>query len=109
MAGAPYAAELRSAKALGGDDKTLAPLARFAPSGVPGKAALARELSALMPALLKAAGAQKTSGSFLDRLQANASKLVRIEPVAAPQGDTPSDVLARIEVDGGQGRYRRRA
>ena len=99
MTGAPYAAELQAAKALGGDEKALAPLARFASSGVPGKAALARELSALMPALLQAAGTQKATGSFLDRLQTNASKLVRIEPVAAPQGDTPSEVLARIEVN----------
>jgi hypothetical protein len=39
------------------------------------------------------------SGSFLDRLEANAGRLVRVSPVNAPSGDRPADVLARIEVD----------
>ncbi len=99
VAGAPYEAELQETKALGGSEQALASLARFAQSGVPSQTALAHELSALMPALVKAAGTQKPSGGFLDRLQANAGKLVRIEPVEAPKGDMPSDVLARIEVD----------
>jgi hypothetical protein len=97
--GAPYAAELKQAKSLGADDKELAPLASFAQSGVPSKVALAHELSALMPAMLKASGNAAAPGGFLDRLQANASKLVRIQPVEAPQGDAPADVLARIEVE----------
>jgi hypothetical protein len=41
---------------------------------------------------------QDAPGGFLDRLQANASNLIRISPVNAPPGDKPSDVLARIEV-----------
>lgn len=96
--GAPYAAELAQAKSLGADAKMLAPLAPFAQSGVPSKPALAHALTALMPAMLKASGDQAASGGFFDRLQANASRLVRIEPVEAPQGDAPADVLARIEV-----------
>jgi len=96
--GAPYQIELAQAKALGADDGALAPLASLAASGVPSQQALARELNDLMPALIKAAGVQETPGGFLDRLQANASSLVRISPVNAPPGDKPSDVLARIEV-----------
>ena len=96
--GAPYQAELAQAKALGADDSALAPLASFAASGVPSQQALARALNDLMPALIKAAGVQDAPGGFLDRLQANASSLVRISPVNAPPGDKPSDVLARIEV-----------
>ena len=53
----------------------------------------------MIPALVKASGAQAPSGGFLDRLQANASKLVRIRPVDAPVGDDTSAVLARIEVE----------
>ena len=76
----------------------MAPLEPFAASGVPTKAALARQLTALIPAMLKASGAQKPPAGFLERLQANAGSLVRIKPVNAPAGDQPSDVLARIEV-----------
>jgi hypothetical protein len=96
--GAPYQTELAQAKARGADDSALAPLASMAANGVPSQQALARELNDLMPALIKAAGVQDAPGGFLDRLQANASSLVRISPVNAPPGDKPSDVLARIEV-----------
>ena len=97
--GVPFTAELEEARALGADEKHLAPLASFAASGVPSAATLAQELRALIPALAKASGAQSSGGDFLDRLQANASKLVRIRPVGTPTGDDASAVLARIEVE----------
>ena len=93
--GAAYQAELAQAKALGADEKDLAPLQEFAASGLPSKQALAQELRALLPAMSDAAGAP---AGFLERLQANAGKIVRISPVGAPQGDAPADVLARIEI-----------
>lgn len=96
--GAPFVAELEEVKSLGADEKVLATLAPFATSGVPGVAALAQELRALIPALLKASGSQKPAG-FLERLEANASKLVRIRPVDAPAGDDASAVLARVEIE----------
>ena len=87
------------AQSLGADGKAIAALAPFAPHGVPSEKALAHDLSALLPAMVKAAGAQKTPSGFLDRLQASAEKLVRVRPVDAPAGDDTSAVLARIEVD----------
>lgn len=99
VSGAPYAAELAQAKSLGADVKMLAPLDAFAANGVPSTSALANELSSLIPALRKVAGAQETTGSFFDKLQANANKLVRITPVEAPAGNAPSDMLARIETE----------
>ena len=99
ISGAPYAAQLAQAKSLGADAKTLAPLERFAQQGLSTRKELAGELSKLIPALREAAGAQETTGSFLERLQANASKLVRITPVGAPAGDDRSDVLARIAAE----------
>jgi hypothetical protein len=98
ISGASYQAELAQAKALGADDKVLAPLEPFASSGVPTKAALARQLTDLIPAMLKASGTQKSPAGFLERLRANAGSLVHIRPVNAPAGDQASDVLARIEV-----------
>jgi hypothetical protein len=97
--GAPFQVELEEARYLGADEKHLAPLAPFAMSGVPAAAPMAQELHALIPALVKASGGQAPSGNFLDRLQANASKLVRIRPVDAPAGDDFSTVLARIEIE----------
>jgi hypothetical protein len=97
--GTPFAAELAQAKSLGADDKILAPLAPFAASGVPTESGLAQELRALLPAMRKISGAQAPEGGFLERLQANAGKLVRIRPVDAAPGDDPSAVLARLEVN----------
>jgi hypothetical protein len=99
QSGAPFTAELAQARSLGANDKALAPLAPFASTGVPTSPALAQELRALIPAMLKSSGAQAPDGGFLDRLQANAGKLVRIRPVDAPPGDGASVVLARIEID----------
>jgi hypothetical protein len=97
--GAPFASALAQAKALGADAKSLAPLEPFAVSGVPSAAALAGELRALLPGMIKQSGAQAPSGGFLEKLQANASNLVRIRPVGAPSGDDASAVLARIEIE----------
>ena len=98
MSGRSFAAELAQAKALGGDEKDLAPLAPYAASGVPSAQALAQELRELLPAMVKVPGTQAPDG-FLERLEANAGKLVRIRPVDAPPGDDESSVLARIEID----------
>jgi hypothetical protein len=100
VSGAPYSAEMTQAKSLGANDATLAPLAPFATSGVPSAASLAQELRALIPNMMKVSGAQAPKGGFLERLEANASRLVRVTPVDAPPGDDPSAVLARIEIAG---------
>ena len=97
--GAPFTGELAAVKSLGGDDRALAPLIPFAAAGVPAASALARELTALLPAMIKIANASAPQGGFLERLEANAGKLVRVRPVAAPPGDEPSAVLARLETD----------
>ncbi|HEY6027290.1 MAG TPA: hypothetical protein VIV09_10380, partial [Pseudolabrys sp.] len=99
VSGASFTAELDEAKSLGADEKALAPLSEFATTGVLTAAALAQELQTLLPAMLKIWHAQAPEGSFLERLQANAGKLVRIRPMDAPPGDDPSAVLARLEVD----------
>ena len=43
---------------------------------------------ALMPAMLKAPARKMRPSGFLERLQANAGKLVRVRPVDAPPGDS---------------------
>lgn len=98
VTGAPFASELTQAKSLGAPERYLAPLSPFAASGVPSAAALAQELRGRLPQMVKLAGAQAPAGGFLERLQANASKLVKITPVDAPPGDDVSAVLARLEI-----------
>jgi hypothetical protein len=99
LRGAPFANELTQAKSLGADDKLLAPLAPFASSGLPNEKTLAAELSALLPGMIKAAGAPSPSANFIERLQANASQLVRVRPIDAPAGDDAAAVLARLDID----------
>jgi hypothetical protein len=97
--GVPYQAELAAVKSLGVEDSVLAPLEPFAADGIPSVAVLARELTALTPALVRASGAEPSEDSFLGRLQANAQKLVRVTPVDAPPGDDSGAIIARIDVD----------
>jgi hypothetical protein len=97
--GVPYQAELAAVKSLGVEDNGLAPLEPFAADGVPSVAVLARELTALTPALVRASGAAPSEDSFLGKLQANAQKLVRVSPVDAPPGDDAGAIIARIDVD----------
>jgi hypothetical protein len=96
--GEPFAAELAAAKALSAAPEPLAALDGLAPSGVPAAEALARELSSLIPALSAAAGGAPRNGGILDRLQANAEKLVRIRPLEEVPGSDPAAIVARIEV-----------
>jgi hypothetical protein len=94
--GEPFAAELAAAKALGADPTLTAALEPFAASGVPTVAVLARELSALAPALRPPAAAPAREG-FLDRLQVNAEKLVRVRPTEEVAGTDAAAIASRIE------------
>jgi hypothetical protein len=101
--GAPYQGELAAAKSLGADQSVTAPLEAFAATGVPNARALAHELASLAPALRQAAEPAASNSSFLDRLESNAQRLVRITPVDAPPGDDPASVVTRINVDAAHG------
>ena len=95
-AGAAFDAELAAAKGLGADPTLTAALEPFTASGVPTVAVLARELSALVPALRPPAAAPAREG-FLDRLQVNAEKLVRVRPTDEVAGTDAAAVASRIE------------
>src|SRR5882757_7160754 len=79
--GDPYQAALASAKALSPNADALKPLDQFATTGVPSTAKLAGELLTLVPKLSPAAppDAATTGSGIVERLQAGAAKLVRIE------------------------------
>ncbi|HET7678940.1 MAG TPA: hypothetical protein VFK79_02260 [Xanthobacteraceae bacterium] len=95
--GEPFVAELSASKTAGVDPRALAPLEPFAANGLPSAVLLARQLSDLAPELLKATAAPAPAGGFLDRLQANAEKLVRIRPIDEAPGDEPAAVISRAQ------------
>jgi hypothetical protein len=99
----PFQAELAAAKSLGVNQTTLTPLEPFAAAGVPSAATLARELATLTPAWAEAVEPKQTQNTFLDRIESNAQRLVRITPVDAPAGDDPRSVATRISVDAAHG------
>jgi len=97
--GEPFTAELAAAKAVGVDPAMLADIAPFAATGVPPPQDLFRELTGLVPEMLKVSAPAAQDGSYLDRLQAHAEKLVRIRPVGDRAGDDPATVIGRIDRD----------
>ena len=97
VSGVPFAPSLAQAKSLGADANALAALEPFAATGLPAPAALAQELRALLPGMIKKPETTASGGGFLEKLQANAGNLVRVRPVGAPSGDDSAAVLARVE------------
>ena len=94
--GDPYTTALAAAKSLTADAEALKPLDGFAASGVPSANALSRELLTLVPKLSPPVPENSTTGSGLvDRLQAGAAKLVRIQRTDAVGNDRGA-VVARV-------------
>jgi hypothetical protein len=79
--GDPYPAALAAAKTLTPNADALKPLEQFAASGVPSPGKLSSELLTLVPKLTPAAPVETptTSSGVIERLQAGAAKLVKIE------------------------------
>ncbi len=95
--GRPYAAELATLTSFVPEPGDLGPLPAYAAKGLPTVPELARSFAVSRDAALAAASPQP-SGSFLDRLLASASSLIKIKRVdVAATGDAPSAVLARAE------------
>jgi hypothetical protein len=95
--GDAYAAELAIVKPLASDTTAITALEPFAATGVPSTAALGTELATIIRPMLRATGVAPRDGGFLEKLQANAEKLVRIRPADEPSGDDRVAILSRIE------------
>jgi hypothetical protein len=94
-AGEPYAAALAAAKPFAANADALKPLDGFAATGVPNSNALNRELLALLPKL--SPPQETTTGSgIVDRLQAGAARLVRIERTDAVAGNDRNAIVSRV-------------
>ena len=95
--GDPYPAALSTAKSLTPNPDALKPLDQFADKGVPNANRLSSELLALVPKLSPAAQQNNatTGSSIVERLQAGAAKLVKIERTDTVGNDRGA-VVARI-------------
>ena len=93
--GEPYVAALAAAKSLAENADALKPLEGFAASGVPSAAGLSRELLTLVPKLSPAQENATSGSGIVDRLQADAAKLVRIERTDGVGNDRGA-VVARV-------------
>jgi hypothetical protein len=93
--GDPYPAALTAAKSLSDNPDALKPLDGFAAKGVPNPANLCRELLTLVPKLSPPPQDSTTGAGLVDRLQAGAAKLVRIERTDAAGTDRGA-VVARV-------------
>jgi hypothetical protein len=94
--GDPFAAPLAAAMPLAEDADALKPLEAFAASGVPSAASLSRDLLEIVPTLAPPAPDTATTGTgIVDRLQAGAAKLVRIQRTDAG-GTGRGSVVARV-------------
>ncbi len=108
--GTPFAEELAvaqkqlaAAQTQAADTSKLAPLTPFAAGGIGDAVGLGHELEALAPALRQAATTTPATGSFLEKLSANAQRLVRITPIDEVPGDDPAAVVARLEAKASRG------
>lgn len=75
----PYEALLAAARSLATKPEMLKPLDTFAATGIPTPVALSRELLNIVPKLSPPPEAPSSGAGIVERLQAGASKLVRIE------------------------------
>jgi len=85
--GHPFPAVLAAAKSLAPNPDALKPLDSFAATGVPNPPLLSRELLTLVPKLSPPAETSTSGSGIVDRLQAGASRLVRVERTDATGND----------------------
>lgn len=93
--GDPYQSQLSAARSLAAKAELLKPLDTFASSGIPTPVALSRELLNIVPKLAPPAEAPAASAGIVERLQAGASKLVRIERTDGVGNDRGA-IVARV-------------
>ncbi|MBB4374760.1 hypothetical protein GGD63_007594 [Bradyrhizobium sp. cir1] len=91
----PYQSQLSAARSLAAKPDMLKPLDAFASSGIPTPVALSRELLNIVPRLAPPAEAPAAGAGIVERLQAGASKLVRIERTDGVGNDRGA-IVARV-------------
>jgi hypothetical protein len=93
--GEPYAAALAAAKPIAPNADVLKPLEPFAASGVPSANAMGAELQTMAAKLSPRVQEHSVTGSIVDRLEAGAARLVRIQRTDVPIGSDRNAIMAR--------------
>ena len=93
--GDAYESQLAAARSLAAKPEMLKPLDTFASSGIPTPVALSRELLGIVSKLSPPAEAPAAGAGIVERLQAGASKLVRIERTDGVGNDRGA-IVARV-------------
>ncbi|MDE5460967.1 COG4223 family protein [Bradyrhizobium sp. CSS354] len=93
--GDAYESQLAAARSLATKPDMLKPLDTFASSGIPTPVTLSRELLNIVPKLSPPAEAPASGTGIVERLQAGASKLVRIERTDGVGNDRGA-IVARV-------------
>ncbi|AWM10548.1 COG4223 family protein [Bradyrhizobium symbiodeficiens] len=93
--GDAYQSQLAAARSMAAKPDMLKPLDTFAASGIPTPVALSRELLNIVPKLSPPVEAQTSGTGIVERLQAGASKLVRIERTDGVGNDRGA-IVARV-------------
>lgn len=93
--GDAYQSQLSAARSLATKPDMLKPLDTFAATGIPTPVALSRELLNIVPKLSPPAEAPAAGAGIVERLQAGASKLVRIERTDGVGNDRGA-IVARV-------------
>jgi hypothetical protein len=92
-----YAAELAQARKLSGNSIDLAPLSRFADTGVPTLPELRQDFKAVAFKIIDA-GQQPAEGSIVDRLLAGAKSVVHVRKISHESDDKSVEaVVSRME------------
>jgi hypothetical protein len=95
--GRGYAAELAQARKLANSSIDLAPLSRFADTGVPTLAELRQDFKAVAFKIIDS-GQPAVDGSIMERLLAGAKSVVRVRKVSHDSGDKSVEaVVSRME------------
>ncbi len=91
----PYETQLAAARSLAAKPEMLKPLDAFAAGGIPTPVALSRELLNIVPKLSPPPEAVASGAGIVERLEAGASKLVRIERTDGV-GNDRSAIVTRV-------------
>lgn len=105
-AGGPFRTEVLALENLSGGAVDLSTLKPLADAGAPSAERLQSDFQTVIPAILDASPrAEGEPQGVFARLATNAQSIVRVRPTGYVSGDTPSAIVARIEVLLGEGKY----
>lgn len=95
-AGRPFSTEWSALSRLGADSAALAALKPFAETGAPSASALAAAFAKVATSAMAAAEPAPASG-LLDKLAAEAGRMVKVHPVGEVVGDDPQALATQIQ------------